>query len=156
LNTGNDPKPPNNIEYFLTALFDSMKRSGRKRPGLYDAAFLLTRYRIRWLDVLVETGLIRRWQTMLWSGNAPVFCVIDRRLYSRDAAVSLGGISRWVMPLDPASSPVRGRCAIWMSGISQSRRRICPALHPQKPAVACQRWPWGGVASIQHHPKNMR
>jgi len=28
---------------------------------------------IRWLDVLVQTGLIRRWQTMLWSGDAPVF-----------------------------------------------------------------------------------
>jgi len=46
-------KPPNNIEYFLTALFDSMKRGGRRRPGLFDAAFLLTRYRseIRMLDI---------------------------------------------------------------------------------------------------------
>jgi len=45
--------PPNNLEYFLTALFDSMKRSGRKRPGFFDAAFLLTRYRseIRMLDI---------------------------------------------------------------------------------------------------------
>ena len=38
-------KPPHNLEYFLSALFDSMKRSGRKRPGFFDAAFLLTRYR---------------------------------------------------------------------------------------------------------------
>jgi quercetin dioxygenase-like cupin family protein len=38
-------KPPHNVEYFLTALFDSMKRSGRKRPEFFDAAFLLTRYR---------------------------------------------------------------------------------------------------------------
>ena len=38
-------KPPHNIEYFLSAIFDSMKRSGRQRPGLFDAAFLLTRYR---------------------------------------------------------------------------------------------------------------
>ena len=30
---------------------------------------------IRWLDVLVEAGTIQRWQTMLWSGNAPVFYV---------------------------------------------------------------------------------
>ena len=44
---------------------------------------------IRWLDVLVETGLIRRWQTMLWSEGAPVFYVIDRRLYSREDAVGL-------------------------------------------------------------------
>ena len=45
--------PPNNLEYFLTALFASMKRSGRKRPGFFDAAFLLTRYRseIRMLDI---------------------------------------------------------------------------------------------------------
>lgn len=38
-------KPPHNVEYFLSALFDSTKRSGRHRPGLFDAAFLLTRYR---------------------------------------------------------------------------------------------------------------
>ena len=37
--------PPLNGRYFLTALFDSMKRSGGKRPGLFDVAFLLTRYR---------------------------------------------------------------------------------------------------------------
>ena len=44
---------------------------------------------IRWLDVLVQTGTIQRWQTMLWSGDAPVFYVIDSRLYRREAAVSL-------------------------------------------------------------------
>jgi len=44
---------------------------------------------IRWLDVLVETGKIRRWQTKLWSGDAPVFYVIDSRLYRREAAVEL-------------------------------------------------------------------
>ena len=44
---------------------------------------------IRWLDVLVQTGMIQRWQTMLWSGNAPVFYVIDSRLYRREAAVNL-------------------------------------------------------------------
>ena len=36
---------------------------------------------IRWLDVLVETGMIKRWQTMIWSEGAPVFYVIDSRLY---------------------------------------------------------------------------
>jgi len=48
-------KPPHNVEYFLSAIFASMKRSGRKRPGFFDAAFLLTRYRseIRMLDVPV-------------------------------------------------------------------------------------------------------
>jgi hypothetical protein len=44
---------------------------------------------IRWLDVLVEAGLIRRWQTMLRSEGAPVFHVIDSRLYRREAAVRL-------------------------------------------------------------------
>ena len=52
--------PPNNLEYFLTALFDSMKRSGRQRPGFFDAAFLLTRYRseIHMLDIpaVVQKG----------------------------------------------------------------------------------------------------
>ena len=37
--------PPLNGRYFLTALFASMKQSGGKRPGLFDVAFLLTRYR---------------------------------------------------------------------------------------------------------------
>ena len=46
-------KPPHNVEYFLTAVFDSMKRTGRKRPGFFDAAFLLTRYRseMRMLEI---------------------------------------------------------------------------------------------------------
>jgi quercetin dioxygenase-like cupin family protein len=46
-------RPPHNAEYFLTALFGSMKRSGRKRPGFFDAAFLLTRYRseVNMLDI---------------------------------------------------------------------------------------------------------
>jgi hypothetical protein len=46
-------RPPHNAEYFLTALFESMKRSGRKRPGFFDAAFLLTRYRaeMRMLEI---------------------------------------------------------------------------------------------------------
>ena len=37
--------PPNNVEYFLTALYASTKRNGGKRPDLFDAAFLSTRYR---------------------------------------------------------------------------------------------------------------
>jgi quercetin dioxygenase-like cupin family protein len=37
--------PPDNVEYFLAALYDSMKRSGGPRPGLFDAAYLATRYR---------------------------------------------------------------------------------------------------------------
>ncbi len=37
-------RPPGNIEFFLGALFTSTKDHGG-RPGLFDAAFLTTRYR---------------------------------------------------------------------------------------------------------------
>jgi quercetin dioxygenase-like cupin family protein len=37
--------PPGNIEFFLSTLFASTKENGGKRPGLFDAAFLMTRYR---------------------------------------------------------------------------------------------------------------
>jgi hypothetical protein len=29
---------------------------------------------IRWRDVLVATGIIQRWQTMLWSEDTPAGC----------------------------------------------------------------------------------
>jgi mannose-6-phosphate isomerase-like protein (cupin superfamily) len=38
-------QPPGNIEFFLGTLFASVKQNGGGRPGLFDAAFLLTRYR---------------------------------------------------------------------------------------------------------------
>jgi len=38
-------KPPLNTAYFLEAIFDSTKRNGGTRPGLFDAVFLTTRYR---------------------------------------------------------------------------------------------------------------
>jgi mannose-6-phosphate isomerase-like protein (cupin superfamily) len=38
-------EPADNLEYFLTEVFDSMKRNGGKQPDPFDAAFLLTRYR---------------------------------------------------------------------------------------------------------------
>jgi mannose-6-phosphate isomerase-like protein (cupin superfamily) len=37
-------KPPGNIEFFLSSIFASTKEN-RGRPGLFDAAFLVTRYR---------------------------------------------------------------------------------------------------------------
>jgi quercetin dioxygenase-like cupin family protein len=37
--------PPDNIEFFLTTLFTSTKENGGTRPRLFDAAFLVTRYR---------------------------------------------------------------------------------------------------------------
>ena len=38
-------RPPDNLEYYLTKVFESMRANGGKRPRLFDAAFLLTRYR---------------------------------------------------------------------------------------------------------------
>jgi mannose-6-phosphate isomerase-like protein (cupin superfamily) len=38
-------KPPGNVEFFLGALFASVRENGGHRPALFDAAFLLTRYR---------------------------------------------------------------------------------------------------------------
>ena len=38
-------EPADNVEYFLTEIFESTKRSGGARPGMLDAAFLTRRYR---------------------------------------------------------------------------------------------------------------
>jgi quercetin dioxygenase-like cupin family protein len=36
--------PPNNIAYFLTEIFKSVKANGGKRPSMFDAAFLQMKY----------------------------------------------------------------------------------------------------------------
>ena len=38
-------RPPGNLEYFLTEMYDSMRRNGGDRPGLFDGAYLGHRYR---------------------------------------------------------------------------------------------------------------
>jgi quercetin dioxygenase-like cupin family protein len=38
-------EPADNLEYFLTALYDSMRRNGGKRPDPFEAAFLARRFR---------------------------------------------------------------------------------------------------------------
>jgi quercetin dioxygenase-like cupin family protein len=38
-------KPALNFEYFLTNIYDSMRENGGHRPGAFDSAFLLRRYR---------------------------------------------------------------------------------------------------------------
>ncbi|UJA21703.1 cupin domain-containing protein [Thermoleophilia bacterium SCSIO 60948] len=38
-------RPPHNLEFFLGEIFASTRRNGGKRPGLFDSAWLLTRYR---------------------------------------------------------------------------------------------------------------
>jgi quercetin dioxygenase-like cupin family protein len=38
-------RPPDNLEYLLTQTFTSMRANGGGRPRLFDAAYLLSRYR---------------------------------------------------------------------------------------------------------------
>lgn len=38
-------QPADNAEYFLTALFESHRKSGGSRPDLFEVAFLIRRYR---------------------------------------------------------------------------------------------------------------
>src|SRR5687768_3897341 len=38
-------EPADSVEYLLTELFESTKRSGKGRPDPFDIAFLMTRYR---------------------------------------------------------------------------------------------------------------
>lgn len=38
-------EPPDNIEYYLGSVFDSQKRNGGHKPDIFEAAFLMTRYR---------------------------------------------------------------------------------------------------------------
>jgi quercetin dioxygenase-like cupin family protein len=38
-------RPPDNLEYFLTHIYASTKAGGGRRPRLFDAAYLLSRYR---------------------------------------------------------------------------------------------------------------
>jgi len=51
-------RPPGNIEFFLSALFASVKENGG-RPALFDAAFLMTRYRSEYA-MLEIPALVRR------------------------------------------------------------------------------------------------
>jgi mannose-6-phosphate isomerase-like protein (cupin superfamily) len=51
--------PPGNIEFFLGTLFQSTKDNGGGRPNLFDAAFLMTRYRSEYA-MLEMPGFVRR------------------------------------------------------------------------------------------------
>ena len=50
--------PPDNVEYFLTELYDSTRRNGG-RPSLFDAAFLMTRYRSEFSMVEIPAAVQR-------------------------------------------------------------------------------------------------
>ena len=52
-------RPPDNVEYYLTQVFASMRRHGGTRPGLFDAAYLSHRYRSE-LEMLEAPAPVRR------------------------------------------------------------------------------------------------
>jgi quercetin dioxygenase-like cupin family protein len=52
-------RPPHNVEYFLGEIFESTRRHGGKRPGMFDAAYLLRRYRSEF-DMLDVPAPVRR------------------------------------------------------------------------------------------------
>jgi hypothetical protein len=65
-NAGDEPlvctawvMPPHNMEYFLSQIFRSTKENGGKRPGNYDAAFLLTRYKSEF-DMLEIPSFVKK------------------------------------------------------------------------------------------------
>ncbi len=51
--------PPDNVEFYLAAIFASMKENGGTRPGLFDAAFLTIRYRTEFAMLELPT-VVRR------------------------------------------------------------------------------------------------
>ncbi len=65
-NAGTEPlvctawvKPVYNMEYFLTELFKSIEANGGKRPGIFDAAYLLNRYRSEF-DMLSIPNFVKK------------------------------------------------------------------------------------------------
>jgi quercetin dioxygenase-like cupin family protein len=64
--------PPDSVEFFLGSIFASTRASGAGRPGLFDAAFLMTRYGSEF-DMLEIPAFVRR--TIF-----PILAVIGRAL----------------------------------------------------------------------------
>jgi quercetin dioxygenase-like cupin family protein len=50
--------PPDNVEFFLGTLFASVKANGGRRPGVFDAAFLMSRYRAEY--AMLELPIVVR------------------------------------------------------------------------------------------------
>ena len=51
--------PPGNVEFYLGAIFASMKQNGGGRPGLFDAAYMTVRYRSEF-EMLAVPPFVRR------------------------------------------------------------------------------------------------
>ena len=52
-------EPADNVEYFLTEIYASIKRSGGARPDPFDAAFLTSRYRSEFAMVEIPAAVQR-------------------------------------------------------------------------------------------------
>ena len=52
-------KPADNIEYFLSEIFKSAKANGGDRPGQFDAAYLMTRYKSEF-DMSEIPGFVKK------------------------------------------------------------------------------------------------
>jgi quercetin dioxygenase-like cupin family protein len=65
-NAGEEPlvckgwiKPAENIEYFLTEIYRSTNENGGKRPGTFDSAYLMTRYKAEF-DMLEIPAFVKK------------------------------------------------------------------------------------------------
>lgn len=65
-------KPANSFVYFISAVFEAQKKTGSGRPALFDAAYLLTRYKSEY-DMLEIPGPVKK---LVF----PVLCAIGKLL----------------------------------------------------------------------------
>ncbi len=52
-------KPADNFVYFISAIFNAQKKSGKAQPDIFDAAFLLTRYKSEF-DMLEIPAFVKK------------------------------------------------------------------------------------------------
>jgi hypothetical protein len=52
-------RPPGNVEFYLGSIFASMKATGKNRPGIFDAAFLITKYRSEFAMLAIPAPIQR-------------------------------------------------------------------------------------------------
>jgi quercetin dioxygenase-like cupin family protein len=78
-------RPIDNMEYFLTELYKSTKANGGKRPGMFDSAYLLQRYKSEFdmleippfvkkfiLPLVVSFGTMMGWHKKFADAPEPV------------------------------------------------------------------------------------
>lgn len=52
-------RPPDNMMFFLSAIFESAKVNGTERPGIWDSAYLIHRYRSEYTMNELPTPLVK-------------------------------------------------------------------------------------------------